>query len=384
MFPYIFIILILLFGAITEVFGKMKQTKFYFVISAILVALFAGLRYNTGADWAIYESAFYQIPKFGNIVHWEIGYYWINLIFYQLFGNYYALQFAASVFLLYSVSRFLWKHTEYPIFSLLIFFIMFINNGILMAQVRQSIAIAIIIFGYEHIINRSLGKFLCVVMLACMFHISAIVALPMYLMTKRVPNFVLIISILVFQVFYFFPGIITGVIKIFLPYMPERLEDIGNAYLTHFYYAKKVKFNTGTYYLANVLLSTIVISFIKNNSKERSFLLNALTIAIIIGTLSNAISILGRFMSYYLVFAIATYPLIFNLKISKIAQKSSSLVMMLLLSVFFYVPLHTRLTSTTIDNVTDLPTNHSWNPYYNLISHPKKAETRVDRISHKN
>ena len=150
MFPYIFIIIILLIGAIAEVFGIKKNAKIYFVISTILIALFAGLRYNTGADWSIYEPAFYEMPELGNIENWELAYYWINLLFYYVFGNYYVLQFVASAFLMYSVGRFLWKNTDYPMFSLLLFFMMFTNNGILLAQVRQSIAVAIIIFGYEY------------------------------------------------------------------------------------------------------------------------------------------------------------------------------------------------------------------------------------------
>ena len=219
MFPYIFIIIILLIGAITEVFGIKKNAKIYFVISAILVALFSGLRYNTGADWGAYEPIFYQMPKLGNVINWEVGFYWVSLIFYYVFGNYYVLQFAVSAFLVYSVARFLWKYTDYPIFSLLLFFVMFtINNMLLMALVRQSIAVAIILFGYKYIINKSLGKYIIIVVLACMFHISAIAALPMYFITRKIPNIILIASILFFQIFYFMPEITAYVVKFFLPF----------------------------------------------------------------------------------------------------------------------------------------------------------------------
>ena len=380
MFPYIFIVIILLFGAIIEVFGKMKNTKLYFVICAILIALFAGLRYNTGADWSLYESNFYKMAELGNVANWELGYYWINLLFYHVFGNYYVLQFVASAFLLYSVARFLWRHTDYPIFSLLLFFIMFVNNGILMAQVRQSIAVAVILFGYEYIINRSLGKFLCIVMLACLFHISAIFAFPLYFMTKRIPNFILIALILIFQFFYFVPETTAYIVKFFLPYMPERLEKIGNIYVNSVLYGNKVQFNTGIYYIASVLLSVVVIYFEKASDEKRYFLLNSLAIAIIIGALSTSMSILGRFKAYYLVFAIATYPLIFNLKINRIVKTTSSLILMLLVFSFFYIPFNEKLTSENIDPLTNRAVNYSWNPYYNVIHHPQEAEVRKDWV----
>lgn len=384
MYPYIFIILILLFGAITEVFGKMKHTKLYFVISAILVALFAGLRYNTGADWGAYEPIFYQMPKLGNVINWEVGFYWVSLIFYYVFGNYYVLQFAVSAFLVYSVARFLWKHTDYPIFSLLLFFVMFtINNMLLMALVRQSIAVAIILFGYKYIINKSLGKYIIIVVLACMFHISAIAALPMYFITRKIPNIILIASILFFQIFYFVPEITAYVVKFFLPFMPERLESIGNIYVNSILFADKVQFNTGIYYILKVLLSVIVIYLVDNDSKEKSFLLNSLAISMIIGAISTSMPIIDRFNAYYLIFAIATYPLLFNLKISRIAHSTSSIIIMLLIFCFFYIPFHGRLTSKSGNSSKDY-NNNSLNPYYNVISHPKEADFRKDWMQVKN
>ncbi len=378
MFPYIFIIIILLFGAAAEVFGKVKNVKIYFITCTILIALFAGLRYKTGADWSVYESAFYKMPELGNIEKWEVGYYWINLLFYYVFGNYYVLQFAASAFLLYSVARFFWKHTDYSFFSMLLFFMMFVINGILMAQVRQSIAVGIILFAYEYVLGKSFGKFICVLLLASLFHISAIFALPMWFMTRRIPNFVLISLILFFQIFYFMPEITVYVVKFFLPYMPERLEKIGNIYVDS-YFSNKVEYNTGIYNIANVLLSIIVIYLVKNNSKEKSFFLNTLTTTMIIGALSSSMFILDRFKPYYLVYAIVTYSLIFELDIRRIAHKSSSLIMMLLIFCFFYIPFHARLTSKRGESSSEKHDN-SLNPYYNVIYHPKKAESRKDWI----
>ena len=378
MFPYIFIIIILLIGTIAEVFGIKKNAKIYFVISTILIALFAGLRYNTGADWSIYEPAFYEMPELGNIENWELAYYWINLLFYYVFGNYYVLQFAASAFLMYSVGRFLWKNTDYPMFSLLLFFMMFTNNGILLAQVRQSIAVAIILFGYEYILNRSLGKYLILVLFACLFHISAIMALPLYLMTRKIPNFILVSLILLFQIFYFVPEITAYIVKFFLPFMPERLENIGQVYVNHILYGNKIQFNTGIYYLAGMLLSIIVILSQSDKTREKSFLLNSLVIAMIIGAMSTSMPILGRFKAYYLIFAISAYPLIFNLKITKIELKATSLIMMLLFFCYFYIPFHEKLTSQNIDPLTQRATNYSWNPYYNVIHHSKEAENRKD------
>ncbi|MBR2368764.1 MAG: EpsG family protein [Paludibacteraceae bacterium] len=380
MFPYIFIIIILLIGAIAEVFGIKKNAKIYFVMSASIIAIFAGLRYKTGADWSIYVPSFYEMPKLGNIENWEVGYYWINLVFYHVFGNYYVLQFVASVFLLYSVAKFFWRFTDYPMMSLLLFFMIFIYNDILMAQVRQSVALAILLFSYEYILNKSLGKFVLIVILACLFHISALVVLPMYFMTKIIPNYILIVLVLLFQIFYFVPETTAYIVKFFLPYMPDRLERIGNIYVNDVLFGGKSEFNTGLYYIAGVLLSVIVIYFISDKDERKSFLLNSLAIAMIIDALSTSMFILGRFQAYYLIFAVSAYSLMFNIKIRWITQKTSNLIIMLLLFSFFYVQLHLRLTSNKEETSVSSSTinENSLNPYYNVIYHPEEADFRKD------
>ena len=380
MFPYIFIIIILLIGAIAEVFGIKKNAKIYFVMSASIIAIFAGLRYKTGADWSIYVPSFYEMPKLGNIENWEVGYYWINLVFYHVFGNYYVLQFVASVFLLYSVAKFFWRFTDYPMMSLLLFFMIFIYNDILMAQVRQSVALAILLFSYEYILNKSLGKFVLIVILACLFHISALVVLPMYFMTKIIPNYILIVLVLLFQIFYFVPETTAYIVKFFLPYMPDRLERIGNIYVNDVLFGGKSEFNTGLYYIAGVLLSVIVIYFISDKDERKSFLLNSLAIAMIIDALSTSMFILGRFQAYYLIFAVSAYSLMFNIKIRWITQKTSNLIIMLLLFSFFYVQLHLRLTSNNEETSVSSSTinENSLNPYYNVIYHPEEADFRKD------
>lgn len=380
MFPYIFIILVLFIGAFVEItIANKRNIKILFIIESLLITLFVGLRFHTGADWAAYEYAFYNMPSLGNYPHWEYGYYILNLICNKLLGNYYVFQFLASCFVVYSASRFFWKHTEYPLSCLLLFFLMFIPNGLLMAQVRQSIAVAIILLGYKYIIDKSLVKFILFVVIASLFHISAIITLPMYFMTKKIPNYIFIISILLFQIFYFVPETIAYILNFLLKFMPDRLEKIGNTYINHVFYANKAQFNTGIYYIASILLAIITMCLVKNNTPTRSFILNSLIIAIIIGTLSTSMNILDRFKPYYLIFGIAAYPLIFNVKISKIKQYASSMIMMILLFTFFYIPLHQKLTSEKFDFRINLPANHSWNPYYNAIIHPKEAEFRTDK-----
>lgn len=379
MFPYIFVILILFVGAILEIaVPNKKNIKIYYILESLLITLFVGLRFHTGADWATYETAFYKLIEQGNYPHWEYGYYILNIIFAKIFDNYYVLQFMVSAFVIYSASRFFWKYSEYPLSCLFLFFLMFVPNGILMCIVRQSIAVAIILFGTKYILNRSFLKFIIVVYIASLFHISSIIALPLYFCTIKFSRLSLIISVLIAQIFYFIPGVIINLVRITIPILPNRLAYIAQIYLNSSLFSGTANFGTGYYYVCSVLICIILILFINRENSLHNLFVNSLAIFTIISALSNSITILSRFEPTYLIFAILSYPLIFNIKIKRIKHSVVPLIAIVILGIFYYIPFNALLTSTSISSLTGRADNYGWTPYYNVLFHPKEAENRLD------
>lgn len=379
MFPYIFIILVLFIGAFVEItIANKRNIKILFIIESLLITLFVGLRFHTGADWSAYEYAFYNMPSLGNYPHWEYGYYILNLICYKLLGNYYVFQFLASCFVVYSASRFFWKHSEYPLSCLLLFFLTFTPNGILMCQVRQSIAIGIIAFGAKYILNRSFIKFLIVVYIASLFHISSIAAIPLYLCTIKFPKSILTIAVILSQIFYFVPNLIAKFIKILIPIFPSRLAEIAQSYLDSVFFSGTVSFGTGLYYIFTVIIGIIIILFINRRNEADNLYVNALVISMIISAISNSFTILSRFEPIYLLFAVLSYTLIFNQKIKHIKRSVVPTIAIVMLSIFHYIPFNALITSTSISKLTGRADNYGWTPYYNVILHPKEAEERLD------
>ncbi len=64
---------------------------------------------------------------------------------------------------------------------------------------RQSLAVAIILLGYQYIVERKLIRYLLIVFIASGFHISALLALPLYLLInkkKEINSWIAIILIL--------------------------------------------------------------------------------------------------------------------------------------------------------------------------------------------
>jgi hypothetical protein len=358
-----------------EVGGLKKQQVLWalYAGTAVLI-LFIGLRYNTGSDWKMYITAFKEMPTLGNYHHWEYGFFLISNIFHFIFGNYYVLQFATTCFICLSACKLFKQHSEFPVLLMPIFFFLFFD-GILMAQVRQSIALGIIALGSKYIFNHKFIPFLCVIAAACLFHISAIMAIPLYFLNKNFGRIVPVIVILIAQIFYFFPEIIFSFIRFVAPYLPERLSKLAEGYLTTAF-AEKAVFGTGIYYLATVLLVVLLLLFVKPKNDKETFFMNTLMIAFVIKGLSTGVFIMERFQAYYLLFGMMAYPCLLSVRLKRI--KGTAVAFALCLCVFFSVPFFKLLTSTKISNLTGRPTNYSYVPYYNALYHPLEATKRKD------
>ena len=375
--PYIVLVLLLFAGSLLEVCGFRKdQVKIvrYFVFTFLL--LFVGLRYNTGADWAAYIEAFNTMSVVGNYPRWEPGFVFISNLFYYLFGNYYVFQFCASLFLLYALLKFYVAHTNYPVLSIAIFFFMFFGS-IVMAEVRQSIALAIVLLGSKYIFERQSLNFVLTIGIACLFHISAIFALPLYLLNKRISKLSALLLLGFFQILYFFPELLAYLLDFIAPALPGRLGRLAASYSGSIF-GNKANFNTGLYYIASVIVCLIVLLQTKNNEKT-CFYRNALLVAFIITAMSNSMTIIGRFQSYYMVFGIAACVRIMDeINFKSIATAATKAVLMVFLFVFFMVPFQALLRSTAISELTGRPTNYGCVPYYNVLSYPPEADNRLD------
>lgn len=378
-FPYILLFLLLWIGVMGEIFSvKSVQLTLLRGFVLLFLVVFLGLRFNTGADWFSYTTAFEQMPKQGNYLGWEIGYVWLSNLFYYIFGNYYFLQFFSTYFLFFAVWRVYKKYSNYPMFSLSIFVLLFVLS-LLTAQVRQSWAVAILLLGTPYIFDGKFVRFFLVVLCASFFHVSAILALPLYFLNRKVSWTITIPLILLSQVFFFFPDLTSKIIEFLIPYLPERLGKIAEGYLKDSIFSGKASFNTGMYYITTLVIYMYVLLFLyKKNNGQRCFFINSLVVAVMIKSISLSFPVLERFMVYYFVFGVLAFSYVLDLKIQNIKQQIVRAGMALLLFVFFLAPCLKMLLSTETNKLTKRANNYGWVPYYNVISYPEEALYRKD------
>ncbi len=369
---YIIIFSLFLSASIFEAGGlKKEQASWIFVALAGLLVLFVGLRYNTGADWNLYKQIFN-----GTLSNTEYGYLLLNKTFNTIFGNYYVLQFSATLFFVFSVCRLYKKEAPYPIAALTLLMCFMLFN-ILMAQIRQSISIGIIVLFSNYIFERKPIRFLLVIFVASFFHTSAITAIPLYFLYKNYGKALPVVLILVANIFYFYPESLKTIVLQIAPILPEDFSTKAVLYMESLF-AQKVQFNTGLFYLSQLAIILLIVLFVKTNNNKTAFFVNSLAMFAIIKAFSSSVYILGRLESYYLVYGVVAFTYIWDLKIKQIQLSSSKLVFATILLLFFCVLPVRDITSTKISNLTNRPVNYGLSPYYNCISHPPKATLRKD------
>ena len=199
----LFFIFILAFLDVSDdaVFPKYKNTLLIFCF--MLMFIIAGFRYQVGYDFNSYERIYNNITLSnfrGNNL--EIGFSLFVCLLKKIglgFPVMIMLIAMASIFIKYKVIR---EYSVYPFISLLVYFS---ANFIIQdfGQIRQGLAIAFTLYSIKYIKDKKLFKYLIVMMMAIMFHYSAVLFLPMYWLARiNVNKKVIATALIVSGVFF--------------------------------------------------------------------------------------------------------------------------------------------------------------------------------------
>lgn len=182
-------IIILAIPAITKLLGIKPRIGFWICI--IILATFSALRGpDIGNDTQQYIQVFKDVNK-QNIdfseTRYEIGYLWMNKIIGYFTNNYQWLFIVYSIFIFFSVGRFIEKYSRIPWLSLFLFFTYGFFNFSFTA-VRQAIAISCLLFSFDFIKERKFLKFAILVSIASLFHTTAILFITAYIAVYIKPS----------------------------------------------------------------------------------------------------------------------------------------------------------------------------------------------------
>lgn len=240
MWPYILIIFITYILALIWEKNKCKNLLIPILI-VLLISIFAGLRSeNVGSDVKVYAKPMYLLMN-GYGYDYTVAVLRIEKLFgiiaflaISLFNNFNFLltiiQLIITIFIVINISK---RENEV---SVSLYFLTFttVFLGLNFNLMRQSIAIAISIWAFKFVREKNLKKYFLSIILSMGFHITAIIAFPIYIIYNNLKGkngivikiliiILLILAILSFaNIFSFFIDI--GV-------LPSKY----NVYLTQYY-----------------------------------------------------------------------------------------------------------------------------------------------------
>ncbi len=173
---------------------KKDGTRFFLLLVCIELVIFTGLRGHTvGADTLTYLNALKHYTGislsevFTAKLVWpfdfEVGYFLLTKLCGYLYLPPTVFLFIIAVAIYIPTFIYIYKNSSHPYISVLIYFAFgFFSYSL--GIFRQFIAIGIVLCALRHIEKKEFIKYLIAVLIAMLFHLTAVIALPLYFLAR--------------------------------------------------------------------------------------------------------------------------------------------------------------------------------------------------------
>ena len=180
MLPYLVVLTVVMIWMIVEQTSISRKSYW---MPLFLLSLLAGIRkYNVGTDSGTYTKAFRHNTNINNFSfgeHVEPAYQVLNYLILSFTHNYYWLFFITALIVVSSYLYIIKKLSSNYILSVFLF-ITLGTYTFFFFFLRQGLAMAILALATPYLINKKFKNFLLIVILAALFHVTALFVIPFY------------------------------------------------------------------------------------------------------------------------------------------------------------------------------------------------------------
>lgn len=295
----------------------MNRKQLIFIIIATVITLLAAFRFESGRDWGNYLDIFNNAEKYLQTGEIERGYLWINIVFRNIGLSYWIVQCCIILLCGISLHMYIYKKSPFMLYTLALYFYLFYFS-LDLAQTRQYMAIAILLWGTKFIKKRKVILWILTVVIAMQFHITALMALPLYF-TEKIkikPWMAGCIFIFCVMVNLFGLSVIWKLMYFTtkMSFLPERILYRLNVYMNHAQYNKQLPITMGLiadYCFYAIVVFLYVLNY-KNKKIDDSYILNFL-ISVFFFSMGRNFSQFSRLSDYYMlcgggIFAYNIFP----------------------------------------------------------------------------
>ena len=289
-----------------------KLTRYHYA-ALLLISFIVGFRYYVGNDWESYKVLFENIASHNySIYQVEWGYMLLNQLVIK-FGGGYTIMFSIVAFISWF---FIFKSFDNKVLPIFIFFI-FADEYFFwsMNGVRQFVAIGIFLYSINFIIDRNIKIYMILIISASLFHISALLLIPLYFIPYHKLYNQKLWGILFIVSFFFanIPSIVNGLETFYLKvtdYIP-----LLSTYTRYFYSGKYEANETvlGLGALFRFLITFFIIYFSKEVIKKYPQMTVYFILYFMGAVLYNMFfmfQLIGRFNHYFLIMRSLTLAIV--------------------------------------------------------------------------
>lgn len=288
--------------------SELKSNRIlYLLFSFSIIAIFCGIRFFVGNDYVGYYNGFSLIHKNSEFVEklrWEPGIIFIIWIFKSSPIGYIPFLFVCTVITYFFIFKTLVREDvlKWGIFFTFTLGLLIMAND----QVRQGVALSIFLYSIQYIEKGNFRKYLLWLIVASMFHFSALGLILVYFITKIKFSaltwvILLVISYLLMQFHVVYELLYSIALKI--PYYGEHFASKTE-------YFQVGAFRTGLGILFKNFIAIIIA--VLYNKLERPLYAKIFLMGAILANLTTGFMLIERF-SYYMVYTnILVLPFLFK------------------------------------------------------------------------
>lgn len=303
------VIVINIFSVFFAYLSRFRKFEDGLKISFILIFFFLALRFHFGNDYLAYLEGFKEINLYSTVNftddrnYFEPGWILLNRIFGPV--GFFGLVAFLALFNCIIYYYFIKKYIPVKYYWLAVFLYVFNPNFMLIhsSAMRQSVAIALFLFGLEFIFKKKLIAYFTTIFIASLFHTSALILAPVYFIGKinlRIDN-VFMAVILSFFTLLFFVG---------TSLQPLINEFINVYFVKYGRYEGNAEVGTGLGVFVYFLFFFFILFYERFQSQEKAALFKIAIVGFILIPLSLMIELITRVGLYFDPLTIVVYPIV--------------------------------------------------------------------------
>lgn len=325
-----------------------KENERLYKLSIIFIAACFILSFGRSYDWINYYDVYININDYGLMnLPFEPGLFWLMKIFDSIGLPFSLLNGCIELFIFYSIYQFC-KNKENKSLSVFILFAI-MGNTLLTEQIRQGLAFAIILRFYYLFEDKKNLKSFFIILIAMLFHMSAIICFLFYPLNKKngMPSiikftFYCVAFLIVSYFLWLKPDLVSSVGILY-----GKLVDYKNSYTEGFV-------SWSNLYESKVLilyLAILVVVFIMRRKKKKVFgvEIDSSIKSLIFMALTKITVFFGRFQYFMLPIFISGIDKYFTASTSK----RISIYKIAILIILYFISLTPFWSNTYVHSMND-------------------------------